>query len=305
MFIAMAGLHLIGFPWWSIIGWPVWLLVSWITYFLLFKLLRSTKVVDEKPSKFITVAVPVITWFLLFFCAFILVASSSYFEEVYLRIAKPFGHAPTTSNELINTTLSNKTLIHPKNYVWYYSHQTSGKKDMLFLEALYPEMKPYSADNREEFLTTGIGRVIRITVSDQGGIRSDIFQSYYSEKYQLRSDGRFTELSRYLRKVESNDGFGAELYLLGKREQPDFYLICDKYEGYSYPLNPGCEARGEVCGLSIEYVYSRDYLNHWHMIHQRVINLVQSFIQLDSYTCNAEQASIESGPKVRNRSDCK
>ncbi len=277
--LSVALLSALGVSWWTVSGWLIWLPLTWLLFYSYIRLEAKIREI-KKPSALISITPPVVTWILMNMCFAWLVNNSLDVKEMYVNFSKPFGHAPTTDMELITSIMANKKLVIPKAYAWHYKSQVNGHKDRVMLEVLYPDMEPYSVKNRGEFYGTGWSRRIKLTIVDADSPESVMrrFDNVYNNDYKDQPSGSYNDLTIYTRKEESDDGFGAELYVLNDRYNPDYYLVCDKSDGYKFPPNPSCESSIFIEeGFIIKYTYSRNYMKDWKNINRGIKSLTRSF----------------------------
>ncbi len=248
LLLAAAGYHPLTsfaffFSLWTIFGWLLWLTLTCAIYAFSIKKLGLAKRWRSLGTVFGYAVPPLLAWFVINVVFGLLVESTPWGKEAYMKLVKPFGLSRTSSLEPVDANLSGVHVRFPKAYASYNKSQEGGDQDMLLLEVLYPDFSPYSNENREEFFQTGWGSKVRITLSkaEAPEAASHRFHTLYSDNYQSVPSGGEFGLTRYLRVKEEDHGFGAELYVRGDRDRPSYYLVCGKSEGYPYPPNPGCE----------------------------------------------------------------
>ena len=182
----------------------------------------------------------------------------------------------TIDTDLIQFEVSEHRLGIPKNYLYNKTLWKGGKTKGITLDALYPEMAPYSEVTRKDFERPGNTNMILLLLHDRD--KHLTVQEAYSVS---RKSNRFeevdsTDISRIgLRRLADPYPKGREMYVRDVNGSVTYYAICSKDKAVRFPR---CKTFFDYSdGMYVEYSFSKSLLSEWQSLDKRVRSLVQSF----------------------------
>ncbi len=194
-----------------------------------------------------------------------------------------FDWAQTTETREIPFQIASHSFSIPQNY-FYSRSLPRGSVRGVSLEAILPELKPYTKETRAEFEKPGWNNTVDIALFTRNQHRTvaDAFQANtaVADAFQANTPVfNFNETTDGisvppLRHYVDPDPQGREIYALLKDGVAVFYLMCSKPGSVT---SPSCDSFFDYAeDMYVEYSFGREYLNDWETIDRQVRRFVET-----------------------------
>jgi hypothetical protein len=177
---------------------------------------------------------------------------------------------------LVNFTIGNKHFEIPRAYISDRSARDGGIRDSVNLDALLPDLKPYSIENKKEFEKLGHGNKVGFLLeySLHRLERKQVFDRLHPEDAIKKA--RKDDLGFYVYQAPAIEKTtGEDIYFRYLTDGTFFYLTCKRSETVVSPSCMGSAPLGN--GFYITYHYSHDHLRDWQRIDKSLRNLIRQF----------------------------
>ncbi len=146
--------------------------------------------------------------------------------------------------------------------------------DYIKVAALLPDMLPYTEENAAEFETSGWGKKVTILFGQEKNL-----DLTYISKLEKFENSKLPGMLQYENGIGRNDTFISQDYLISVRcdsepSKKGRYPSCEVLRPYHYKQANGATA---FPVLHLRYHFSRDYLQQWREIDEKVIALFDRF----------------------------
>lgn len=233
-----------------------------------------------------------LTWsiIILLFVGFIGYVGLNYWARLNLQGLYFFNWGREASTEPVLFTVGPTTLKVPKNYLYQRDLMRGGNVAGFSMEVLLPDFTPYNDSLKYEFdECRGNCRRINISVHKKAAVSGNWLDFHFArilEQVKISKNGSgsrdgdgsefgLTHFSEFGSKIERVDGYAQ----FNPNGNVVFFYRCSKES--SVP-SPGCTGYMEYAGLTVEYHHHRRYLANWQDIQHKVLQLLESFEQLNS-----------------------
>lgn len=179
----------------------------------------------------------------------------------------------------VEAIIGDSRFLIPEHYTRYPSQRSGGRRQVMDMHALLPDLRPYAPERQDEFNdNSAASDVVYFSLSEPAtplnGARrlKDIYSKYLATtEPQPGPDGL------RLFPFRENSGYADQDLLVGTDEEERMVLIiCDRVT--ALVESPNC-TRSLLLGPSLElaYRYKRDHLEDWREIDAAVTALVARF----------------------------
>jgi hypothetical protein len=186
---------------------------------------------------------------------------------------------PTAETKTVSLTVVGTNFNIPSNYIQLPKTRAGGLQDVVEMQALLPELAPYSADKADAFEDiTASSKVLNLLIHPTKANLTEqqrlerIFLTQVKNREGTRADHGLT-----LFEFQDESGYAnQELYIGQDSLGGTAVLLCDKVG--ADVTAPACRRDIDfTAGLGLSYEFKRGFLPQWRDIDTRAVELVRSF----------------------------
>jgi hypothetical protein len=185
----------------------------------------------------------------------------------------------TAESTPVQLTVQNTSFVIPANFIQLPKMREGGQQEAVEMQALLPDLMPYSADQAEAFAdTTASSKILsmdlrptKVALTEEQRLQR-VYFTKTKDREGIRADNGLTSYE-----FQEESGYDNQLLYVGQDSRGGTaVLLCEKPS--SEVTAPECWRDVDVAGgLVLKYRFKRGFLPKWKDIDRRAVELIGSF----------------------------